>query len=114
MGQLMLTNGQTEALDCAFLPDHVVTKVDECIVWMGKAKDLARRVMSLQSTSSAARKVKEDLEQKLQEMLQKGVALETCRVTGWGSLVVVKESLAVVSRLLVELQELCRAVQAMG
>ena len=102
----MLTNGQTEALDCAFLPDHVVTKVDECIVWMGKAKDLARRVMSLQSTSSAARKVKEDLEQKL--------ALETCRVTGWGSLVVVKESLAVVSRLLVELQELCRAVQAMG
>ena len=106
MGQLMLTNGQTEALDCAFLPDHVVTKVDECIVWMGKAKDLARRVMSLQSTSSAARKVKEDLEQKL--------ALETCRVTGWGSLVVVKESLAVVSRLLVELQELCRAVQAMG
>lgn len=110
----MLTNGVTESLDCGILPENVIGKVEECILWMQKAKDLAKRAMAIQSSSSAAQKVKQELEMKLQQLLQKGVSLESCRVTGWGSLAVVKEALAVVSKLIVELQELCRAVQAMG
>ena len=99
----------------AALQQATMAKIEEGLAWWAKAKDAARRTISGSSASSSgAELMKDRLKQHLEKLFQVASALEQNKITGSGVIQLVKRNLDQLADGLVNLQEMCRGIHAMG
>lgn len=96
------------------LPENVMGKVGDALEWVKKAKESVKKVLQSPVSGHTGQALKSQLKSKIEMVLRHQMALEEFRICASAPMSAVRQCLQETTQCLVEVQELIRAIHALG